>query len=143
MGPRSADCRFVGKSFPQENVHGLELKPMKFFTKAQKCSSNRPFIHDTCNLCARFRTDRIKKMSRGFSGGKQVIKCANARNRGRVCIFQPTENEEHFILRTMMANYGWKSSLLLFQMRLGKINNSTAITRISKFCHLFAPRNTS
>ena len=88
------------KSFPQENVHGLEFKPLKFFTKAQKCSSNRPFIHDTRNLCTRLRTDRIK-MSRGFSGGKQVIKCANARNRGRVCIFQPTENEELFILRTI------------------------------------------
>ena len=24
-----------GKSFPQENVHGLELTPLKFFTKAQ------------------------------------------------------------------------------------------------------------
>ena len=90
-----------GKSFPQENVHGLEFKPLKFFTKAQKCSSNRPFIYDTRNLCTRLRTDRIK-MSRGFSGGKQVIKCANARNLGRVCIFQPTENEELFILRTIM-----------------------------------------
>ena len=76
-----------GKSFPQENVHGLELTPLKFFTKAQKCSSNRPFVHDTRNLCTCLRTDRIKIMSRGFSGGKQVIKCANARNRGRVCIF--------------------------------------------------------
>ena len=47
-------------------------------------------------------------MSRGFSGGKQVIKFAKARNRGPVCIFQPTENEELFILRTIMANYGWK-----------------------------------
>ena len=91
-----------GKSFPQENVHGLELTPLKFFTKAQKCSSNRPFIHDTRNLCTCLRTDRIKIMSRGFSGGKQVIKCANARNLGRVCIFQPTENEERFILRTIM-----------------------------------------
>ena len=75
-----------GKSFPQENVHGLEFKPLKFFTKAQKCSSNRPFIHDTRNLCTRLRTDRIK-MSRGISGGKQVTKFANTSNRGRVCLF--------------------------------------------------------
>ena len=44
-------------------------------------------------------------MSRGFSGGKQLIKFANAKNRGRVCLFQTTENEEHFILKTIMANY--------------------------------------
>ena len=30
-------------------------------------------IHDARYLCTRLRTDRIKAMSRGFSGGKQVI----------------------------------------------------------------------
>jgi len=33
-----------------------------------------------------------------------VIKFANARNRGQVCL--TTENEELFILNTIMANYG-------------------------------------
>ena len=44
-------------------------------------------IHDTRLLCTRFRTAGIKAMSRGFSGGKQVIKSADTRNRGRVCLF--------------------------------------------------------
>ena len=34
-------------------------------------------IHDTHHLCTRFRIDEIKGMSRGISGGKQVIKLAN------------------------------------------------------------------
>ena len=42
-------------------------------------------IHDTRHLCTRFRIDGIKAMSRGISGGKQKIKFANARNRGRLC----------------------------------------------------------
>ena len=29
----------------------------------------------------------IEAMSRGISGGKQVIKCASTGNRGRVCLF--------------------------------------------------------
>ena len=40
-------------------------------------------------------------MSRGFSGGKQVIKSANTRNRGQICLFKTTENinTELFILK--------------------------------------------
>ena len=30
-------------------------------------------IHDARHLCTRLRTDGIKAMSHGFSGGKQVI----------------------------------------------------------------------
>ena len=30
----------------------------------------------------------------------------NIRNRGRVCLFLTTENEQLFILKTVMANYG-------------------------------------
>ena len=60
-------------------------------------------IHDTRHLCTRLRTDGIKIMSRGFSGGKQTIKFANARNRGRVCLIQRTENEELFILRQIIG----------------------------------------
>ena len=43
-------------------------------------------IQDTPHLCMRFTTDRIKVVSHGFSGGKQVIKFANARNSARVCL---------------------------------------------------------
>ena len=45
----------------------------------------------------RLRTDTIKAMSRGFSGGKEVIDFANTRNRGRVCLFLTTETEQLFI----------------------------------------------
>ena len=48
-----------------------------------------------------------RAMARVFSGGKQVKKIANARNCGRVCLFQRTENEKLFTLKTIMANYGW------------------------------------
>ena len=44
-------------------------------------------IHDTRHLCTRFRIDGMKAMSRGISGGKQKIIFANARNRGRLCLF--------------------------------------------------------
>ena len=44
-------------------------------------------IHDTRHLRTRFRIDGIKAMSRGISGSKQKIKFANARNRGRLCLF--------------------------------------------------------
>ena len=63
-------------------------------------------IHDTRYLCTRIRTGGINVMSRGFSGGKQAIKSANTRNRGCVCLFLTTKNEERFILKTIMANYG-------------------------------------
>jgi len=51
-------------------------------------------IHETRHFCTRLRTDGIKAMSRGFLGGKQVIKPANTRNRGRVCLISTKENEE-------------------------------------------------
>ena len=38
-------------------------------------------------------------MQRGFSGGKKVIKSANTRNRGQICLFRTTENTELFILK--------------------------------------------
>ena len=53
---------------------------------------------------------------RGGAGGEQVIKSAKNRKRGRVCLFQTTENEQLFILKTITENYGWKWSLLLFWM---------------------------
>ena len=66
------------------------------------------FIHDTRHLCTRLRTDGIKAMSRAFSGGQQLKKSADTRNRGQVCLFYTTENEERFILKTIMRNCGWK-----------------------------------
>ena len=36
--------------------------------------SSIDFIHDARHLCTRSRTDGIKAMSRGFSGGEQVKK---------------------------------------------------------------------
>ena len=49
----------------------------------------------------RLRTDGIKAMSCDFSGDKQVIILSSARNRGRVCLFLTTENEQLFILKTI------------------------------------------
>ena len=50
----------------------------------------------------------IKAMSRGFSGGKQAGNFSTTRNRGRPYLFLTTENEQLFILKTIMANNGWK-----------------------------------
>ena len=44
-------------------------------------------IHDARHLCTRLRINGIKLMSRGISGGKQVIKFTNTSNSGRVCSF--------------------------------------------------------
>ena len=71
-------------------------------------------IHNARHLCTRLRSDGIKAMSRGFSRGKQVINVPNTRNRSWVCLFLPTENEQLFVLKLIMANYGWRWSLLLF-----------------------------
>ena len=38
-------------------------------------------------------------MSRGFLWGKQVINFSNTRNRGRVCLFLRTENEQPFYIK--------------------------------------------
>ena len=81
------------------------------------------YNHDAHNLCTRLRTDGIKAMSRGFSGGKQVINFSNTRNRGRVCLFLTTENEQLFILKTIMENKaGWKSSLLRHSKLIGSVS---------------------
>ena len=44
-------------------------------------------IHDTRQICPRFRIDGAKIMSRGISGSKQAKKLANTRIRGRVWLF--------------------------------------------------------
>ena len=49
-------------------------------------------IHDTRHLCTRSKIDGIKAMSRGISGGKQVVKFANTGNRG------PIKRDDDFIV---------------------------------------------
>ena len=46
-------------------------------------------------------------MSRAFSGGKQALKFVNSRNCGQVYLFQATENEELFVLKTIMSRKLW------------------------------------
>ena len=58
-------------------------------------------IHDTRHLCTRSKIDGIKAMSRGISGGKQVVKFANTSNRGRVCLF--IKRDDDFIV---IQSYG-------------------------------------
>ena len=59
------------KKREEEEVRPLFISP-----------SSTDLIHDARHLCTRSRTDGIKAMSRGFSGGKQVKIIANGRNRG-------------------------------------------------------------
>ena len=49
--------------------------------------SSIDLLHATCQFYTRLRIDGIKVISRGILGGKQVIKFANTRSRGRVCLF--------------------------------------------------------
>ena len=44
--------------------------------KKAMCKGMEHF-HNTRHLCRRFRTDGIKAMSRGISGGKEVIRFTN------------------------------------------------------------------
>ena len=60
-------------------------------------------------------------MSRGFpGGGGQTSENCEVGNRDGVFVSKTTENVELFslfILKTIMANYGWKLSLLLLWMQ--------------------------
>ena len=51
------------------------------------CARVIELIYHTCHLCTSLRTYGIKAMSCGFSGGKQVINAASAKNRSQVCLF--------------------------------------------------------
>ena len=46
----------------------------------------------------RSRTDGIKAMSRGISGGKQKVKFANVRNRGGLCLFSLNDEKDVLIV---------------------------------------------
>ena len=63
------------------------------------------FIHDARYLCTRLRTDGTK----ATSGGKQVGKSTDKPEIVLEFFYsRQQENEELFILKTMMASYGWK-----------------------------------
>ena len=51
----------------------------KFHTNPMWRTCKIDLIHDARHLCTRLRTDGIKVMSNGFSGGKQVINIINTR----------------------------------------------------------------
>ena len=48
-------------------------------------------IYAPRHLCKRFGIDKIKAMTRGIPGGKQVIIFANTNNRGGICLFSQNE----------------------------------------------------
>ena len=48
-----------------------------------------------------------------FSGGKQALKFVNSRNCGRVCLFEATENEELFVLKTIMSRKLWVEVIIV------------------------------
>ena len=64
----------------------------KFFSSAcyLLTVSSIDLLHATRQLYTPLRIDGIKVISRGIFGGKQVIKFANTRSRGRVCLFYQT-----------------------------------------------------
>ena len=69
-------------------VHEVTYKKFPLLSRFNGKIPAIDLIHDTHHLCTRLRTDGAKAKSRSFSGGKQVIKFANTKNRGRVCSIQ-------------------------------------------------------
>ena len=63
-------------------------------------------IHDARHLCLRSGIEGIKAMSRGISGGKQVIKFVNTSNRGRVCLFYQNETTTSQSGKTYISSFG-------------------------------------
>ena len=51
---------------------------------------------------------KIKAMSPTFSGGKQVIKAANARNWVEFVYSSQQKMKNYFPLKKIMVNYEWK-----------------------------------
>ena len=85
-------------------------------------------IHDTRHLCTRSKIDGIKAMSRGISGGKQVIKFTNTSNRGRVCLFYQTRRRFHShakCIHRVLARF----TPLLFTMRTSTV--ATAYNKVT------------
>ena len=83
------------------------LKPAITFSRVQTDATLivGTLLGVVASVCSyRLRTDRIEAMSRSFTKGKQVLKVANSRKCGRFCLFQKTENEERFPLKTTMLS---------------------------------------
>ena len=101
---------------------GRQLRPVQFSDFAAFVFRNlvsfrvRYLIHDTRHLCRRSWIDGIKAMSRGISGGKQVIKFANTGNRGRVCLFYQNETTIFIVMRVFA-----RFTSLLFAIRTSTV----------------------
>ena len=91
VGAGSFPCyvpvHYTGEGEQGHNIEKTENVPHQCGLGANPGVNAIDLLHDTRHLCTRLRTDGIKAVSRGFSGGKQVIKFANARNHGRVRLF--------------------------------------------------------
>lgn len=66
-------------------------------------------IHNTSHLCARARID----VTWFLRGQTSEIICQFKKSRSS-CLFQTAKSEQTFTLKTIMASYGQKRSLLLF-----------------------------
>ena len=44
-------------------------------------------------------------MSRGISGGKQVIKFANTSNQGRVCLFYQKQDDDFIVMENVHIEF--------------------------------------
>ena len=80
------------------------------------------FIHDTRYLCTRSRIDGIKAMSRGISGGKQVIK-------SRPSLFILSKRGDDFTVMQNVYRVLARFTSLLFAMRTSTV--ATAHTKLT------------
>ena len=85
--PCYVPVHYTGEGEQGQNIEKTENVPHQCGLGTNPGVNAIDLLQDTRHLCTRLRTDGIKAVSRGFLGGKQVIKLANARNRGRVCLF--------------------------------------------------------
>ena len=74
-------------------------------------------IHNARHLCTRSRIDWIKAMSRGISGGEQVIKFANTSDRGQVYLYYQNKMTIHSHSKCTCARF----TSLLFAMRTSTV----------------------
>ena len=97
--------------FPLSSVFDRERATKSRVGRGSLLSTNTDLTHDTRHLCTRLRTGKLKAMPPGFSGSKLFV---NTRNRVEfVFSVKQKIKKKSSVLTTIMANYGWKSSLLL------------------------------
>ena len=82
-------------------------------------------IHDIRHLYTRLKTDALKAMSRGFSGCSQAEKNLPIQEIASI-LFIPGNKQWKTSPPKYMANYGWKSSLLLFYDAVATVDVLTA-----------------